>query len=237
MKALLLAAGLGTRLQPITHRIQKCLVPISGKPLIEYWLDNLSQTSITDFLINTHHHAYQMQSYIQRSKYASKVTLVHEENLLLTGGTILQNRDFINNKTFMLVHADNLCLCDFNAFIKAHTSRPKNTLITMMLFHTSNPESCGIVECDEEGIVQHFYEKVIAPPSNLANGAIYICEPEIIDFLVSLNQKEIDFSTEVIPHFLGRINTFLNKEYHRDIGTLESYATAQIDLYDKEQGI
>ena len=129
----------------------------------------------------------------------------------------------------MLVHADNLCFCDFNAFVESHKNKDLECDITMMLFKSDNPSSCGIVELDKKNIVQKFHEKVQNPPSNLANGAVYICEPIIFDFLKSLNKKDIDFSNDVLPNFMGKINTYINSTYHRDIGTLESYALAQIE--------
>ena len=95
-------------------------------------------------------------------------------------------------KVFFVVHADNLCFCDFKAFIQSHKNRPKETQITMMLFRTDNPSSCGIVEVDKNNIVQEFHEKVANPPSNLANGAVYICEPSLLDFLQTFHKKEID---------------------------------------------
>jgi mannose-1-phosphate guanylyltransferase len=159
------------------------------------------------------------------------VTLVHEEELLNTGGTLLANKEFFNDEAFMLVHADNLSFCDFNAFLKSHNERVKECELTMMLFKSDNPSSCGIVELDEFKVVQQFHEKVKKPPSDLANGAIYICEPIIFNFLNSLNKKDIDFSNDVLPSFMGKINTFLNDKYHRDIGTVESYALSQIEIY------
>jgi mannose-1-phosphate guanylyltransferase len=232
MKVLLLSAGLGTRLRPITNTIPKCLVPINGKPLLEYWLENLSDAGITEFLINTHYFSDQVIDFVKNSKYNSNVTLIHEEKLLNTAGTILKNKDYLksNNEPFMLVHADNLCFCDFQSFIKSHINRPLHTEITMMLFKTQSPSSCGIVELNKNNIVQNFYEKVNNPPSNLANAAVYICESSIFNFLENLNKEEIDFSLEVIPKYLGKINTFLNDIYLRDIGTPESYNQAQEDI-------
>lgn len=229
-RALLLAAGLGARLRPITDTIQKCLVPINGKPLIEYWLDSLSKAGIQEFLINSHYFADQMKSYVENSKYKNNITLVYEDELLLTGGTILANKDFFNNETFLVAHADNLCLCDFNAFFDAHESRPKRCDITMMTFETDTPHSCGIVDLDQEGILVNFYEKVLNPPSNLANGAVYIFEPTVIDFIASQHKKVIDISTEVLPLYLNKIYTFKNTVYHRDIGTIKSLARACKDI-------
>jgi len=230
MKALLLAAGLGTRLRPITDTIPKCLVPINAKPLLSYWLENLSKAGITEFLINTSYLNAQVEEFVNESKYKEQITLVFEDQLLNTGGTLLENRAFFNQEPFMLVHADNLSFCDFKAFINSHTIRPKKCEITMMLFKSDMPSSCGIVELDNYNIVQKIYEKVENPPSNLANGAVYICEASIFSFLESLNTKEIDFSNDVLPMFMGKINTYLNDTYHRDIGTVESFALSQIEV-------
>lgn len=230
MKALLLAAGLGTRLRPITNTIPKCLVPINGKPLLEYWLENLSKAGIKEFLINTSYLEKQVYDYIENSKYKNMVTLVYEKELLNTGGTILENKGFFDNKPFILVHADNLSFCNFNKFINCFENREKNCEITMMLFKTDTPASCGIVELDQSNIVQVFHEKVQNPPSNLANGAVYICSESIIKFCESFNKKDIDFSNDILPNYMGKINTFLNDTYHRDIGTVESYGLAQIEI-------
>ena len=81
--------------------------------------------------------------------------------------------------------------------------------------------------------MQNFYEKVKNPPSNLANAAVYICQPSIFEFLKSLNKTNIDFSNDILPNFMGKIYTFLNDTYHRDIGTVESYAMAQIDTHSR----
>jgi mannose-1-phosphate guanylyltransferase len=231
MKVLLLAAGLGTRLQPITNSIPKCLVPIHGKPLLEYWLENLSSIGVKEFLVNTSYLNEQVEEYVAKSQYKKMITLVHENELLNTGGTLLRNKDFFLDEPFMVVHADNLSLCNFQDFMTAHKKRPQGCDITMMLFHTDNPSSCGIVELDENNKVKNFYEKVKNPPSNLANGAVYICEPSIFDFLESLDKHNIDFSNEVLPRYVGKIYTFLNDTYHRDIGTVESYSLAQIEMY------
>ncbi len=229
MKALLLCAGLGTRLRPVTSTIPKCLVPINAKALLQYWLDNLSDIGITEFLINTHYLDKQVQEYVKSSIYKDNITLTYEKKLLNTGGTLLANQNFFDDEPFMLVHADNLSFCDFKAFIKSHLQRDKKCEMTMMLFKSDTPSSCGIVVLDNENIVQEFYEKVQNPPSNLANGAVYICEPSILKFLENLDIKNIDFSNDVLPKLLGKINTYLNDTYHRDIGTIESYALAQIE--------
>lgn len=230
MRALLLAAGLGTRLQPLTGFFPKCLVPINGRPLLDYWIDSLLKQGIDKILINTHYRASMVNDYIRRSCWNERVSLVHEEILRGTGGTVLANRDFFGDEAFLIAHADNLTRFSCTRFIEAHRSRPADAALTMMLFQTQDPRSCGIVELDEKGVVQAFHEKVAEPPSNLANAAVYIVEPEVVAFMASLRKPEIDFSTEVIPPLVGRIATFLNSDYHRDIGTIRSWSDAQADF-------
>ncbi len=79
MKALLLAAGLGTRLRPITNIIPKCLVPINGKPLLEIWLETLTKAGVKEFLINTHYLHEKVEAFVYDSKYKNVVTLVYEK--------------------------------------------------------------------------------------------------------------------------------------------------------------
>lgn len=230
MRALLLAAGLGTRLRPLTDTIPKCLVPIKGRPLLDYWLEQLVTAGVSPLLINLHYLAEKVRAYIEESEYRDKVTLVYEENMLGTAGTLLKNRKFFGDEPLMLIHADNLSRFDVEEFIERHRRRPASCEITMMTFETSTPESCGIVELDGSGIVQAFHEKVASPPGNLANGAVYIIEPTVFEFLEGLKKDVIDLSTELLPNFLGKIYTFHNDDYHRDIGTLESYNASKKDF-------
>ncbi len=226
MKAVLLAAGLGTRLRPLTDSVPKCLVSVGNRPLLDYWFDQLAGAAIGPFLINTHHLPAAIEKHVSASRYASQATLVHEPRLLGTGGTLLANRAFFGREPVLLAHADNLCLCDFRAFVRAHRMRPPGTVLTMMTFVTDRPETCGIVDLDQRGVVIGFHEKVDDPPGNLANGAVYIVEPEVLDFLASLEKDTIDFSTEVIPHFIGRTTTWINVGVHHDIGTPRGLAAA-----------
>ena len=229
MRAILLAAGLGTRLRPITDTIPKCLVPINGKPLIDYWLEQLTKAGIEKFLINTHYLYEQVESHIEQSKFADVVDLVYEEELLLTGGTVIANKDIISDEQFMLVHADNLSICDYEDFISAHKNRPANTEITMMTYTTDDPKSCGVVKIDTSGIIQEFHEKVQNPPSTTANGAVYIVEASVVSYMERLKTVKVDFSVDVLPYYMGRIFTYYNDLYHRDIGNIRSYELAQIE--------
>ena len=227
MRALLLAAGLGTRLRPITDSVPKCLVEINGRPLLDHWLELLSKADIRDILVNLHYLPGKVQTYLAGSHHPARVSTVMEAELLGTAGTLLKNRDFFKSESVMLIHADNLSLFDVGAFVERFERRAENIDITMMTFHADKPQNCGIVELDAAGAVCAFHEKVAAPPGNLANAAVYILAPSVIDFIASLGQAVADFSTEVLPYYMGRINTFHNDIYHRDIGTVDSLKLAQ----------
>ena len=233
MRALLLAAGLGTRLRPLTNYLPKCLVPIHGRPLLDYWLETLLENGVEKVLINTHYMAPMVQQYLNQSKWLPHVEIVHEEILLGTGGTLLRNRDFFDNETFLVAHADNLTIFDMPNFLRRHVNRPKGTKMTMMVFETPDPQSCGIVTLDNRGVVQDFHEKVEHPPGNLANGAVYLFEFSVLEWMETLCLSEVDISTEVIPNYLGRIHTYKNDFYHRDVGTISSWIQANKDYKQK----
>lgn len=227
--ALILAAGLGTRLRPLTDNWPKCLMPIGSLPLLEYWLQTVYSLGIGRALVNTHHHAKVVSHFLQRPRFASWVEEVYEPELLGTAGTLRANIPFLQNKLTLLIHGDNWSQCDFSDFIEFHIfHRPSHCPITMMTFETEDPKGCGIVETDATGVVLDFHEKVEQPPGVIANGAVYLLEPEVLDWLEQ-NGKVTDFSTGVLVNFLGRIATWKNNMIHRDIGTVKSLQLAQSD--------
>ena len=119
-------------------------------------------------------------------------------------------------------------MCNFYAFFSAHYSRPEGSIGTMMTFQTNTPESCGIVEVADSGLVQTYWEKDPAARGNLANAAVYLVTPEFCD-IVTADSQAFDLSKDVIPRVALRMNTYYNNVLHRDIGTLSSYALAQVD--------
>lgn len=229
MRALLLAAGIGTRLRPFTDSVPKCLVSIHGRPLLAYWLDLLFGAGLEGVVINTHYLSHLVDAFVETSQWNERIQLVYEERLLGTGGTLLANRDRLGSEPFLVAHADNLTRFDVPSFVARHRTRPPNVDLTMMTFRTDDPESCGIVEVDSEGIVRALHEKTAAPQGNLANAAVYICEPTIFDLLSEIGSPIIDISTQVLPRLVGRMLTFHNSDYHRDIGTPESLSRAEFE--------
>jgi len=167
--------------------------------------------------------------FLHRPSLIDWVKSTYEKDLLGTAGTLRANKIFFRDNTILLAHADNLCCCDFSRFLNFHhNERPKGTVMTMMTFKTPTPATCGIVEIDKDGVVQKFHEKVLNPPSDLANAAVYLLEPEIIDWILQ-HPKVSDFSTEVLPHFVERIATWKNAHVLRDIGSIDMLKDAQSD--------
>ena len=230
VRALLLAAGLGTRLHPLTDEWPKCLMPVGERPLLEYCLETLFVTNVRDVLVNVHHHSKIVQEFLNRPRFDGWVHPVYEETLLGTALTLKANKKFFHDCTTLLVHADNWCQCDFADFLNYHRKyRPEHCSITMMTFESPTPETCGIVETDADGVVLAFHEKTNNPPGTTANGAVYLLEPEVLNWIID-NDTLNDFSTEVLPQFIGRIATWENKGIHRDVGQIESLLEAQHDL-------
>jgi mannose-1-phosphate guanylyltransferase len=210
-------------------------VPIHGRPLLDYWLKALFDFGVEEVLINTHYMASTVEHFVQQSAWKEKIKIVHEEQLQGTGGTILTNRSFFHEETFLVAHADNLTIFNMEDFVSSHSARPAGTDLTMMLFESDNPQSCGIVELNSKGVVEAFHEKVNTPHGNLANAAVYLLEPVILEMMASLGKTEIDFSTEIIPKLLGKIFTYRNTIYHRDIGTMKSWSDANMDFPNFER--
>lgn len=224
MKAFLLAAGVGSRLRPLTNKIPKCLVPIDGKPLLYYWLNLFEKNGIDEVLINLHHLPDQVIDYLEQNSFDLAIHTVREENLLGSAGTVRNNFDFVYREdAFLICYADNLTKLRLHRMIDFHlTHRP---IMTIGLFRASNPGECGIVELDGENRVINFEEKPLHPNSDLANAGIYACSPEIIHYLPRKTPADIGY--DVLPSLIGDMKGFLIEDYIIDIGTKENYQRAQ----------
>jgi len=232
VKALLLAAGYGKRLKPLTDTGPKCLMPIKGYPLMAYWLETLKNANVQKVLVNLHCFPDIVADFLKQPVYSDFTEFFFEENLQGTLGSLLNNYTEFKGYNTLLIHADNLCRCNFQEFINFHLhKRPKETLLTMMTFDSDNPTTCGIIKKDNKGIVIDFFEKVSEPPGIEANGAVYILSPELIELLKKDFCWATDFSNQVIPNFLEKIATWKNKDHHRDIGNIKSLVEAQKDQF------
>jgi len=233
LKAFLLAAGLGKRLRPLTDSRPKCLVPVTGRPLLDHWLSLCRRHGIDEVLINLHHHADQVREYINaRTDRTPRIQLFPEERLLGSGGTLAANRDFVRQeKEFLVLYADNLTNADLDALIRFH--RTHDGLVTVGLFHTAVPQQCGIVELDRAGKIRSFEEKPDRPRSNLANAGVMVMDAGVFSFFPGT--REFDLGHHLLPRLAGRMYGKVIEEYLQDIGTLEKYLGALRDWRGLEQ--
>lgn len=229
MKAILLAAGFGSRLAPLTNHIPKCLVPINGKPLLGLWIDKLVALGVTDILVNTHYLSEQVEAYIATHAHRDKVQLVYENQLLGTAGTLVNNHNFWQNDNCFIIHADNYCESDLSGMLQQHQTRAPATMATLLVFHTAEPQSCGIVKLNTNGVITQFYEKQPPLYGNLASGALFIFSPAVFNaFFAQLEaNKFYELSVDIVPKMLGAIQSWLVDSVYLDIGTPENYQKAQ----------
>jgi mannose-1-phosphate guanylyltransferase len=238
VKAFLLAAGLGTRLRPLTDHIPKCLLPIGGRTLIDIWLDALDHAGVEEVLVNVHHHAELVTAHLTARGRRPAVRITWEPQLRGSAGTLRDHREWVAGDDFFLaINADNLTDFDLRTLIDAHRATP--SLATLALFHAPQPSACGIVNLDPDGVIVGFVEKPAAPTGDLANAGLYAFDPAAIDLLdgVEPNQAQlprhaqtpIDIGFHLLPRLVGRARGVLVEGYFRDIGTPESYQHARTD--------
>lgn len=228
VKSLILAAGIGSRLKPLTETTPKCLIPISDCPLLDYWFNNLDRTNVRDVLINTHHLPEQVRIYLNQinEKNRFHVSEAFEPELLGSAGTISANHDWMDNADdCLIIYADNLSNVDLATLIQFHNSH--SDPFTMLLFRTPNPKACGIAELDMDNRIVSFSEKPENPKSNLANAGVYVVSAEAYRQIAEMNQFDLGF--DILPKFLGQMRGWVFDGYHLDIGTHESLQKAQTD--------
>lgn len=226
MKAFLLAAGIGSRLRPLTDTIPKCLVPVASKPLLYYWFKLFERYGIDEVLINLHYLPEKVRFFIQSLETSVKITLFLEEELLGSAGTVFYNREWIGKeKKFIVAYADNLTNMDIADLVRFHDE--KKGVMTIGLFKAENPRECGIVKMDSSSAITAFYEKVQNPPGNLANAGIYVVESRIFDSFAL--RKPLDFGFDILPKLTGSIYGYKINLYYIDIGTPENYKKACSD--------
>lgn len=228
IKALVLAAGMGMRLRPITSHIAKCLVPLAGRPLLDWWMDGLIEAGVSDALINTHWLPEQVRRYITRVNASGAIRLheTYEPKLLGSAGTLAANRPLADHTDeVLIIYADNLSDVDLGAMLRFHRSHPDP--VTMLLFRASDPGACGIAELDDRQHIVSFQEKPREPKSNLANAGVYIVDADAYRQMADMGALDIGF--EVLPKFVGRMRGWVASGYHLDIGTLSNYEKGKAD--------
>ena len=227
MKGMILAAGKGTRLRPLTNTTPKPMLPIADRPLLEHIILNLKRCGVTQFGINLYHLPDKVIEYFGDGNHLG-VTIKYlvEERLSGSAGGVKQLEQFFDD-TFLLYYGDVLTLSNLQPMIDFH--RQNGCIATMGLYQVPDPWNRGIVELNNQQEIVRFVEK---PPkeqafSNLANAGIYILEPEIFKWIPA--NREYDFGHDVFPNLLAEgivVTGFVIEDQIIDIGLPEKYKEA-----------
>jgi mannose-1-phosphate guanylyltransferase len=226
MKALLLAAGFGSRLGGITKLTPKPLIEVGENSILAFCLEELSQSGVTEVIINTHYLAEQIEAFLDKYRTPLHVTLSHEENLLGTAGTLKKHMSKLLDDDFIVMHADNYFTDSLSNFVYAHKSRKVGNFGTLGTFETQSPEGCGVLLLNSDKTIREFHEKVENPPSKIASAAIFVLTPEVRDPLLQLREDENDISRHLIPRIMSGLFTFNFEGLFVDIGTPEGLKLA-----------
>jgi mannose-1-phosphate guanylyltransferase len=224
MKAFLLAAGMGSRLRPITDKIPKCMVVIDHRPLLDIWLDAFARAEVDEVLVNLHHLPDVVRQHCATRTGWPAVRLVFEPQLLGSAGTLAANRQWVDGEEmFLACYADNLTDFDLRSLVEFH--RRNGAIATLTVFHSERPSAGGVVELDTAGTVTGFQEKPSEPVSDLTNAGMYAFQPSVLEKIGG--DPPTDIGYDLLPQLVGQARAMLVEGYFRDVGTVDAYRRAR----------
>jgi NDP-sugar pyrophosphorylase family protein len=233
MRALILAAGEGTRLRPLTLDRPKPMLPVGGRPILEHLVLLLRDHGISEVAINLHYRPEVITRHFgDGADFRVEITYSHEPRLLGSAGAAKQLDWFLgtDGDPFLVLYGDVLADIDLHALIQTH--RTNRSFGTLVLYEVEDPSRCGIVDVEPDGSIKRFVEKP-APGTitgNLANAGIYVLEPEVLRHIP--RGRMFDFGTDVFPALLAESYSLHGTRldgYLLDIGSPERYQQAEAD--------
>jgi mannose-1-phosphate guanylyltransferase/mannose-1-phosphate guanylyltransferase/phosphomannomutase len=222
---MVLAAGLGTRLRPLTYEIPKPMVPVLDRPVMAHIVDLLDRHGIEDVIANLHYFPDTIRDY-----FGDRLVYRYEEELLGTAGGVRNCADFAGNETLLVISGDALTDIDLDAFIARH--RATGSIATLAVKRVEDTREYGVVLHDREGRITGFQEKPDPAEalSDLGNCGIYLFEPEIFDYFPEADP--VDWAHDVFPTLLANDIPFHVHEIHEywnDVGSLEELRQGTFD--------
>ena len=233
MKAMILAAGSGTRLYPLTHTLPKPMVPVLNRPVMEHIIRHLEENGFNEIMVNLHVLPDHIENYFHDGSWLNvKITYSHEMEALGTAGGVKNVEDFFDD-TFMVVGGDDLSDINLKEMYDFHKS--KNALVTIGLSYEEDVTQYGVVITDEDGRIVEFQEKpkLGEEKSHWANNGIYIFEPEILNLIPP--GEFYDFGSQLFPKLKEDKSPFYGfkaKGYWKDVGNLIEYRKAHFNCLD-----
>jgi mannose-1-phosphate guanylyltransferase / phosphomannomutase len=238
VRAMVMAAGAGTRLRPLTFAVPKPMVPIANRPVLEYTIEHLKRHGIQEVVLNLHSHPDMIRSHFgDGSAFGMRIRYSAEPELLGTAGGVKKMEEFLGGGSFLVMSGDGLTSVNLRKLLRFH--RAKRSLGTMGLQEVNSRFEYGVTKTSPSGRIARFYEKPSWGDvfSNEVNTGIYVFEPRIFAFMPK--GKTYDFGRELWPLLLRRkepIFGFPVKDYWCDVGSLGEYRRAQRDMLDRKVG-
>ena len=225
MKAMVLAAGLGTRLRPLTFELPKPMVPVLDRPVMAHIVDLLDRHGHTDVIANLHYFPETIREY-----FGDRLVYRHEPELLGTAGGVRNCADFLDGDTFLIISGDALTDIDLDRFVARH--KAAGGIGTLAVKRVENTREFGVVLHDADGRITGFQEKPDPAEalSDLGNCGMYLFEPEIFDWFP--RTPFVDWANDVFPALLANDVPFHIHEideYWNDVGSLDELKQGTFD--------
>ncbi len=231
VRAYLMAAGLGTRLYPLTGLTSKPMVPILNRPVMEHLLHRLRRHGVTEIAANLHYHPDKISAHFGDGReFGVDLRYNLEEQLMGTAGGASAFREFLDDSTFLVMSGDGLTDVDLSAFLAAH--KRSGGIATLAVKEVEDPSLYGVVVHDESMRVTGFQEKPSREEarSRLCNCGIYAFEPRIFDYITP--GAFVDWAKDVFPALLADglpFHCWRLESYWNDVGNIEQYRIGNFD--------
>jgi len=237
---MILAAGRGERLRPLTDRLPKPLIPVAGHPLIHYTLTTLKNCGVQEVVINLHHLGEQIQAYVgDGSRWGLQVFYSRESRLLGTGGGIQKSAPYLTREAFLVINSDILVELDLRDVLRFH--RENNATVTLVLRRDPDAERYGVIEVDGYHQVRQMLGRLPVPPAprkKMMFTGVHILEPAVFSHMPyqSKGFSIVDVYLKMLEAG-ERILGYEMKGFWADLGTPERYEDVKRLLEDKASGL
>ena len=235
IKAMIMAAGMGSRLEPITLLMPKPLIPVMNRPLMDIILTQLHSVGVKDVISNTYYLADQIINRYKKNNLGINFNYIKEDKLSGTAGGMKKCQHFFDDcEDFVVMSGDVLTNVDIKKAIEIHKISGAIATIGVKEVEHEKVSNFGVVVTDENGYITEFQEKpsIEEAKSNLINTGIYIFNRKIFDYIPE--NTFYDFAKNVFPQLLKeeQINTFHVDGYWNDIGTISQYKQSIQDVFN-----
>ena len=238
MKAMVLAAGFGKRLQPLTRVLPKPMFPVVGRPLLSHTFDLLRSANISEIAVNIHHLPSSITNYFEKEKPPDlNLHFSHEDRILGTAGGIKKMQGFLEDGPFILINSDIITNIELDRVIDFH--KKNNSKLTLVVRQDISPEQYDSIEICKDGRIVHFIgaSSLDMPESTtrVMFTGIQIMEPEIFERIPA--GQFCGTTEDIFPQLIQDevpIYGYLHDGYWKDMGSRESYLQVNADALDEK---